>query len=283
MDQSLVIGNMAVQNLIGDVLEHQMVFIGIGEVRRAEFIVHIVYGHRHHVDSPVSGPFHGAIALVGEDHIAFLKLLETGGLQSLMVAKNPGIAPPRGLLLFPRHVTVVHGRPHRPSLLDHPSRPRTELADLVELAAEATQDLHGGLVVFLHEEHRMTKGWSPRAEASPCAGFSGLNFRPVGGPGHPGSHPGASSQKQTSVDLVTHPCLPNFLSSTPTRCRGEAPLRSRTPLKALLLEEGPHGGIVFPAAFPVDTHQKIGNRTPAHHLIGPLRNDHLLHDVSHDP
>ena len=209
MDQSLVIGNMAVQNLVGDILEHQVVFVGIGEAFRAEFIVHVVHGHRHHVDAPVPGPLHGAIALVGEDHIALLHRIKGGRLVSIVVAENSGIAPSGGLLLRPGHVAVVHGGPGRSSSLDHRGRPRSEFANLVDLSAEATQHLHGGLVVFLHEEHRMAEGRSPRPEASALAGSGGPNFGPVGGAGQPGAHSGASSQKQTAVDLVTHPCTPN--------------------------------------------------------------------------
>ena len=123
MDQSLVIGNMAVKNLVGDILEHQVVFVGIGEARRAKFIVHVVHRHRHHVDAPVPSPLHGAIALVGEHHIAFLHRVEGSRLVPVVVAKNPGIAPSGGLLLCPRHVAVVHGGPHRSSRLDHTGRP----------------------------------------------------------------------------------------------------------------------------------------------------------------
>ena len=78
---------------------------------------------------------------------------------------------------------------------------------MVELAIEATQDLHGGLVVFLHKEHRMTEGRGSPIQASAATGFRGLNFGPGGGSGQPGAQPGATSQKHTAVDLVSHPCL----------------------------------------------------------------------------
>ena len=67
--------SVRVQNLVGNVFEHQPVGIavrGIGETGRPELVVLIVDRHRNDVSTPFSGLENRAVAEVGEKHVSFL-------------------------------------------------------------------------------------------------------------------------------------------------------------------------------------------------------------------
>ena len=79
MHQSLLVGNMAVEDLVRDVLEHQPVGAAVRGVivaGRPELVVPVVDGDADHVDAPLPGRQDGLVGPVGKDDVALLHLVE---------------------------------------------------------------------------------------------------------------------------------------------------------------------------------------------------------------
>ena len=146
---------MAVQNDIGDILQLQSVGVAvrfIGEPGRTKLIVSIGDRDCNDVDAPLADCQHLFVAVVREQHVTCLEMLQT-----TLVFHDAWASQPIGPLFHMRHMTIGHISPHRMSLADHVRRPRGQFAHQFALTGDPGKNFQNALVILVHEQLRMPK------------------------------------------------------------------------------------------------------------------------------
>ena len=69
-----------------------------------------------------------------------------------MVFDDTGIAAAFHTLFLRGHVADIHGLPDGAAVFYYADRTAAQIADMVDFAAQAAQQIHGALKVLLHEQ-----------------------------------------------------------------------------------------------------------------------------------
>ena len=202
---------MTVEDLVGDVLEHQPVGAAVRGVIVAggpELVVPVVDGDADHVDAPFPGGQHGLVGPVGKDDVARPHLVEVlfGPQRGGMGLHDAGTAAAVVFLLVVGHVPQIHGGPNFAPLPDDAGGAGGQIADLIQFPALSAQDVQRALVVLLHEQHGVAEGIFLLPATIALTGVSGRGgFQPAPGGGG-ATQQGACLNHFPAIELG-HDCL----------------------------------------------------------------------------